>query len=80
MRVLPKFLITENENTIFIIHAQKPRMICKLIQVNGQPKNVEVVEFWDDEPEPKRLDGLLKRMFEWYIYKIHNESKAIRSE
>lgn len=71
----PAFLLSKEENDIYITHTKKPIMVCRLISLHAQPKGVEVIACGDELPEEKRMDGLKKRMLEWYIFKHHNKNK-----
>lgn len=73
MKRAPKFLLSREEGEIYITHTQKPLMVCILLTHYGQPKSVEVVSISDEMPEEKRMEGLKKRMLEWYIFKHHNK-------
>lgn len=71
----PAFLLSKEENVIYITHTKKPLMVCRLITLQGQPKGVEVIACSDELPEEKRMEGLKKRMMDWYIFKHHNKNK-----
>ena len=74
----PRFLLASNFRIEpvqeYIICTRPPHFIAEITKIDLKKKiskgnlKVEILEFWDSpDMEPHRLEGLKKRMIDWYI-------------
>lgn len=84
MAKYPKFLIAENPmaeyGQEYVLHTQKPRMLFKVIEDDKGNFTFEIVDQIDEENDPVKLSGLIRRLTDWWLAYLEWEENNQDSE